>query len=381
MNDHWSDQYTKDQDEPDYAMTETRVKYVLLEAFEKACISDTIRHYNFAQILKNPCLKFDLVYSLDSGLRTLAEGGSDLFVYYGRCQLLSLGRGLDLAQPVKLSPLDLLKSKRVLLVMALNKQVRKRKGSRESSPESVLAELNQVHRPREIPVWMDFNYIYCFDLKELQNLAEPQDAVRPYWFKLDPTQFGEISLVSCDRLAVHIQTPPGALLLAFDRVLETNRFFDMSRKAKCNLEELVTAGNTHIVANLDFCVELQDSLTRLRRTFQALLEELYQRTKSENPGSVLSKLSDVFNSILVALQCDKRVKHKCVAIFLEQFQSFYFRLAKDGLREAVRGGPSGLIEKLRALANSCVLQQQAMKTWAVVDKRIVNFRKVGRRAC
>ena len=288
-------------------------------------------------------MKFGMIYSLNQN--RLEEEGEMRLVFYGRCRVDSLGKSF-------------------LVALSLNKATRK--------GEMVdFAELKRVRNSREIPIWMDFNFLYFFDLKQLLNEKNPEP-VLPYKFQIDLSECGEINLINGPHLAVSIQMKKHVSIISFDHVLETNRFFEMTRKAQINQKELMKAGQRHLLVNLDFCMEYKGKLKILREIFRNIFIEMYKNVYIE--GQMLKIFSEKFDKILFGFACSSTIESQYLAIFLEQFQNFFFQLVKDRFQQVCEQSPD--LNGLFALSQQCKLHEQKMDFWGITDKRISNFRKV-----
>lgn len=375
---NFDEAFVSEKDEIDYNMNEAEIKYMLTEEYEKILIEDNIANYDFNKLLEHEPLKFDMIYNLDEDTGLLKEGGSDNYIFYGRCKIYSKKGLHDTNKRTNFPGGDLFGSKDAFVVLGLNKVIPPNFKSNDTKVTDAITldDFKKINRTRLLPKWMAYNYVYVLSMGDVKGKKKPNDEIFPYMYKVDLYEFKSVKLVDCQKMVVQFQKDKEAVVFVFQHILECIRFFRMSRKAKENIHEMYYIGSHEIRINVDISENFSDSLVRLRSLYARIIKEIYDKITLVNDEKILRKFSEELHKYMVGFNCKQNMEHKFLALFLEQFQTVYFQKVREGLNEAVSMGGEDMENMILDLINNCKFHEEFLKKWKIFDQRINNTTKV-----
>ena len=378
----FADSFTSEKEELDYQMEEPEIKYMLTEEFEKERIETNIGNYNFNKLLKFEPLKFDEVYALDEETNKLVDQGEVEWVYYGRAKVVRRNSPLSFEKYSSFPGGDLLKSSEYFIAMALHKKIPEKiidfsKEKIETIDKTNFEEVNSSRRIKD-KLWMEYNYIYLFNMSAVKGNKKVKDEIFPYVFLVDPRDFENIECLNSSKLAIQFSNKEASsVVFVFNQILEAYRFYRYSIKARENMQEIYHIGAHTIRVNVDICLNFSEKLVLLRNLFARLSREVYESIRLKEKESRLKKFSEELHRYMVGFNCKPTIEHKYLAIFLEQYQAYYYEQMLTLLNEANDNEDDEEKENLvLSLINNCKFHEEFLKKWKVVDRRINNTTKV-----
>ena len=143
------------------------------------------------------------------------------------------------------------------------------------------------------------------------------------------------------------------------------------------MQEIYHIGAHTIRVNVDICLNFSEKLVLLRNLFARLSREVYESIRLKEKESRLKKFSEELHRYMVGFNCKPTIEHKYLAIFLEQYQAYYYEQMLTLLNEANDNEDDEEKENLvLSLINNCKFHEEFLKKWKVVDRRINNTTKV-----
>lgn len=393
LKDKYSENFTAEKDEIDYMMKEAEIKFMLTEEYEKEKIMENIENYNFNKILKHQPLKFDEIYAIkendddneegekkENAKAELVSDGEVEWIYYGRAKAIHRKTHLEFESFSNFSADG--KTDDVFIAISLHKkipEVIKKIDNQlvESIGRNKFEEVNSSRKIKD-KLWMEYNYIYLFSHSGVRNDKKIKDEIFPYMYLIDPFAFENIECLNCNKPVVQFYNKDkDCVQFAFDQILEAYRFYKFAIKARENMREIYHIGAHTIRVNVDICLNFSEKLVFLRKMFSNLAREIYDGIRLKENESRLKKFSEELHRYMVGFNCKPTIEHKYLAIFLEQYQAYYYDKMLELLNEA--NDNDDLEEKeeeILSLINNCKFHEEFLRKWKIVDRRINNTTKV-----
>ena len=126
------------------------------------CIRDRLEH--------EP-LKFDMIYNVDEDTGLLKEGGSDNYIFYGRCKVYNKKGIHETRKRTSFPGGDLFGSTDAFIVLGLNKTIPPAFKSSDVKrvEEITLEDFKKINRTRLLPKWMAYNYVYIMSMGNVKG--------------------------------------------------------------------------------------------------------------------------------------------------------------------------------------------------------------------
>ena len=254
----------------------------------------------------------------------------------------------------------------MLGVVALSKQL-------PSYSDTIDLDLcEKVTKSRNIMRWMEFDYFYLFEASKAKKQGKAVDPIIPYEYLMDFSEWDQITFLDCNRFAVQISKQKKSHIFIFNNIIEAQRFYLFSQKAKINIKEKYKMRKHDIKINVDFCLLYAGQLAQLEGFFRYIIDSIYHRSGITDPSKTFRNFSQTFNNFLIGFNCKTDFPARFMGYFIKIYQNTFFNNIIDIVVKQKLKDTSVIL----GLINDIKFHEEILKRWNISDMRISSCVKV-----
>ena len=231
-----------------------------------------------------------------------------------------------------------------------------------------LALCEKVTRSKKIMRWQGFDYLYLFKAGSCTKSGKAKDQIIPYQFLVDLSEWDSISFLDCNKMAVQISKNKKSFIYVFSNIIEAQRFYFFSQKARTNMLERYKMKNFDIKINVDFCILYAGQLVQLESYFKAIIEQIYERSGAVDPSKTFKNFSQTFNGFMIGFVGKTDFPPRFMGLFIKIYQNTFFNkvieiVVQKKLKET---------DVILSLVNDIKFHETLLKRWEIYDLRLSN---------
>lgn len=224
----------------------------------------------------------------------------------------------------------------------------------------------KVTRSKKIMRWQGFDYLYLFKAGSCTKSGKAKDQIIPYQFLVDLSEWDSISFLDCNKMAVQISKNKKSFIYVFSNIIEAQRFYFFSQKARMNMLERYKMKNFDIKINVDFCILYAGQLVQLETYFKTIIEQIYERSGAVDPSKTFKNFSQTFNGFMIAFVGKTDFPPRFMGLFIKIYQNTFFNkvieiVVQKKLKET---------DTILSLVNDIKFHETLLKRWEIYDLRL-----------
>ena len=293
-------------------------------------------------------------------LKDFRENDASRFLYYSKMKIIKTTKKYPNNKKVSLNETELFKASEMIGTIALSKHIP------DYSDEINLQLCEKVTKSKKIMRWQEFNYLYLFKAGSCNKSGKAKDSIIPYQYMIDLSEWDSVSFLDCNKMAVQISKNKKSFIYIFKNIIEAQRFYFFSQKAKMNMLEKYKMRNFDIRINVDWCLLYAGQLTDLERFFKAITNEIYERGGAVDETQTFKNFSNTFNSFMIAFIGKTDFPARFMGLFIKIYQNFFF----ERVTEIVVWGRLKETSIILKLINDIKFHETLLKRWNIFDLRL-----------